>query len=174
MSTERRTDQQRRGPHARARRGFTLIELIAVIVVLSVLSGVVVQKLHNHSERARAAVIGYNLKLLRRAFIQYQIDHGAFPPDQNGGFMPPEMNAYLSNDVWSIQITSVGVYNWEGPPGWAGNEAIGVGSLVNIPANPTADPFWQAIDRQIDDGALTTGLFRWRSGDNRYQLRMYP
>lgn len=153
---------------------FTLIELIAVIVVLSILSAVAIQKYNDYSERARVSVISWNLKVLRRAFMQYWIDHGEFAPDQNGGLMPPEMNAYLSNDVWSTPIAGIGVYNWEGPPGWAGIEAIGVGSLVSVPADPTNDPFWRSIDRTIDDGVLTTGLFRWEPGSQRYQLRMNP
>lgn len=152
--------------------GFTLIELLAIIVVLAVLSGVAIPKYIDMAEEARATTIGANLKMIRRAMLQYRIDQGEYPPDQNGGIMPPEMDAYFSSDMWATQIQGVGVYNWEGPPGWAGIEAIGVGSLVSVPASPTTDLFWLKIDSRIDDGVLTTGFFQWEPGSQRYQFRM--
>ncbi|MBY0312809.1 MAG: prepilin-type N-terminal cleavage/methylation domain-containing protein [Phycisphaerales bacterium] len=156
----------------RPRQGFTLIELIVVIVVLAILSGVAIPKYIDYAESARVTAIAANLKMIQRAMLQYRVNHDAYPPDQNGGIMPPEMNTYFSSDTWATPIEGIGVYNWEGPPGWAGIEAIGVGSLVSVPANPTADAFWLKIDARIDDGDLTTGYFQWDSGSQRYQFRM--
>lgn len=153
-------------------KAFTLIEFIVIIVVLGILAGVAVPKYMDLSEQARVSAISANLKMIRRAIMQYRIDQGEYPPDQNGGIMPPEMNTYLANDVWATTIQGIGVYNWEGPPGWANNEAIGVGSLVTVPASPTTDPFWKKIDARIDDGNLATGYFRWDSGSGRYEFMM--
>ncbi len=153
-------------------RGFTLIELIVIIVVLAILSGVAIPKYIDYSERARVTAISANLKMIRRALLNYRMEKGDYPPDQLGGVMPPEMNEYFSSAVWATPIQGVGVYNWEGPPGWAGIEAIGVGSLVSVPSSPLTDPFWQKVDAQIDDGNLSTGFFRWDSGISRYQFRM--
>lgn len=154
----------------RLRNAFTLVELVAVIVILAVISVVAVPRFLDTSEKAKVTAIAANLKMIRRAIIEYQAVHGVFPPDQNGGIMPPELGAFLANDVWSYTITGIGVYNWEGPPGWANHEAIGIGSLVSVPVDPTADPFWLAIDRQIDDGVLITGYFRWDAGSTRYEF----
>ena len=152
------------------RAAFTLVELIAVMVIVGILAIVVAPRFIDSSERAKVAAISSNLKMIRRALIEYKAVHGAYPPDQNGGIMPPEMAQFIPNDIWAQAITGIGVYNWEGPPGWANHEGIGVGSLVSTPTSPTTDAFWAKIDAAIDDGALTTGYFRWESGAGRYEF----
>lgn len=156
------------------RRAFTLIELIAVIVVLAVLSAVAVPRYFDFSRDAQVSAIASSLKTIRRAFDQYRIDHGVFPPDQLGATMPPQMVPYFDNDAWSAAIAGVGVYNWDGPPSWDGSEAIGISALTNVPSSPTTDSFWRRIDAAIDDGNLTTGLFQWESGSQRYRLHIDP
>lgn len=169
--------KQARNGQAAARsgrsRGFTLIELIAIIVVLAVLSGVAIPRYIDMSERARLSSVAYTLKTVRRAIWQYRINEGAYPPDQNGGIMPPEMWNYLQSDVWRTAVPGVGRYNWEGPPGWATIEGLSVVPTA-APAAPLTDAFWVRIDQMIDDGNLSTGLFRWDAGSGRYLFSMEP
>lgn len=155
-------------------RAFTLIELITVIVVLAVLSALAVPRYFDFSRDAQVSAIATSLKTIRRGIVQYRLDYGSFPPDQLGATMPPELAPYFQNDAWSAAITGVGVYNWDGPPGWDGSEAIGISALTSMPSSPSTDPFWRRIDAAIDDGNLTTGLFQWESGSQRYRMYVDP
>jgi prepilin-type N-terminal cleavage/methylation domain-containing protein len=56
------------------RRGFTLIELIAVIVVLAVLAGVAVPRYFDYTDRARAAAVQGTLGNVRSALGNFYAD----------------------------------------------------------------------------------------------------
>lgn len=55
-------------------RGFTLVELIAVIVVLAILSGIAVPKYMDYSARARSAALQGALGGIRTGIAQYFAD----------------------------------------------------------------------------------------------------
>ncbi len=61
------------------RRGFTLIELVIVISVLAILSGVLVPRVANHMKSARDARRLADIKTIRNAIEQYYLDKGDFP-----------------------------------------------------------------------------------------------
>jgi type II secretion system protein G len=61
-------------------RGFTLIELVVVISILAILSGVLVPRVSSHLESARDARRLTDIKALRSAIEQYFLDRGSYPP----------------------------------------------------------------------------------------------
>jgi prepilin-type N-terminal cleavage/methylation domain-containing protein/prepilin-type processing-associated H-X9-DG protein len=67
-------------------RGFTLIELIVVVAVISLLLGLSISALRASRERARAAVCASNVRQLLLGLSSYEIENGRFPP----GFEMPD------------------------------------------------------------------------------------
>lgn len=65
------------------RRGFTLIELVVVVSILAILSGVLVPRVTNHMRAARDARRLADIKTVRTAIEQYYQDKGTYPA-QNG------------------------------------------------------------------------------------------
>jgi prepilin-type N-terminal cleavage/methylation domain-containing protein len=63
-----------RTPRSLAARAFTLIELIAVIVVLAILSGVAIPKYLDYSNRSRTAAVQGSLGNVRSAIGNYFAD----------------------------------------------------------------------------------------------------
>ncbi len=61
-------------------RGFTLIELVVVVSLLAILSGVLVPRVTTHMQSARDARRLADLKRVRNAIEQYQMDRGEYPP----------------------------------------------------------------------------------------------
>jgi len=61
-------------------RGFTLIELVVVISILAILSGVLVPRVTNHLKSARDARRLADIKAVRAAIEQYHIEKGTYPP----------------------------------------------------------------------------------------------
>ena len=61
------------------RRGFTLVELLVVIVVLAVLAAIVLPKFMDSSTRSRESALKSDLKLLRNAVATFQTDTGTYP-----------------------------------------------------------------------------------------------
>lgn len=68
----------------RSRRGFTLIELIVVIVVLGLLAGLVAPQIFGRVSEARAVTARTQIELLSAALDGYRLDNGAYPTTAQG------------------------------------------------------------------------------------------
>jgi len=63
----------------RNKLGFTLVELLVVIVVLAVLAAIVLPKFMNSSARSKESALKSDLKLVRNATSLFQADIGKYP-----------------------------------------------------------------------------------------------
>lgn len=63
----------------RNKLGFTLVELLVVIVVLAVLAAIVLPKFMNSSTRSKESALKSDLKLMRNAISLFQADTGKYP-----------------------------------------------------------------------------------------------
>lgn len=78
------------------RAGFTLIEIMIVMVILGLLSGLAVLKYIDLSRTAFAAKIAGEFTVVRLAAYNYEADHNdQWPGEQGPGMVPPEMLPYL-------------------------------------------------------------------------------
>ncbi|MDA3558242.1 type II secretion system major pseudopilin GspG [Acinetobacter sp. AOR15_HL] len=68
-------------PHS----GFTLIEVMVVIVILGVLAALIVPNVMGRSEKAKIDTTQITLKGVAGALDQYKLDNGHFPTMQEGG-----------------------------------------------------------------------------------------
>ena len=64
----------------RSQRGFTLIEVLVVMVIITILAGVSVAMYGNSMTRAREAVLKEDLKEMREAIDAYHSDKNKWPP----------------------------------------------------------------------------------------------
>jgi general secretion pathway protein G len=63
----------------RKERGFTLLELLAVVVIIGLLVGIAIPRYMNTIARAREAALKQNLHLMRSLIDQYFADKGHYP-----------------------------------------------------------------------------------------------
>ncbi len=68
----------------RATRGFTLIEILVVVVILGVLASVVVINVIPRTGEARATKAGADIATLRSALDNYKLDNFVFPTTAQG------------------------------------------------------------------------------------------
>jgi prepilin-type N-terminal cleavage/methylation domain-containing protein len=140
------------------RRGFTLIELIAVIVVLAILAGVAIPRYIDYSVRAAASADAATLKVLSRAVLAYHRDTSQWPADELWSTTPAVLQPYLSSQAFA-QTPALG-------GSWDYNNWIAAGWTppVNIAMMPPFATTFPAdrltrLDATIDDGNLATGSF---------------
>jgi len=65
--------------------GFTLIEVMVVIVILGVLAALIVPNVMGRGEKAKVDTSEITLKSVAGALDQYKMDNGKFPSMQDGG-----------------------------------------------------------------------------------------
>jgi general secretion pathway protein G len=66
------------------RAGFTLIELIVVIIVLGLLAGLVGPQIFGHVSEAKGTTARTQIELLAVALDNYRLDNGFYPTTEQG------------------------------------------------------------------------------------------
>jgi general secretion pathway protein G len=66
------------------RRGFTLLELVVVIIVLGLLAGLVAPQIIGRVSEARSTTAKTQIELLSVALDNYRLDNGSYPTTDQG------------------------------------------------------------------------------------------
>jgi general secretion pathway protein G len=98
---------------ARLRRGFTLIELMVVLVIIGVLAALIVPNVLDRTDDARATAAKADINNLVQALKLYKLDNQRYPSAEQGlealvkkptaGVVPPNWRTYLDKlpaDPW--------------------------------------------------------------------------
>ncbi len=80
--------------------GFTLIELILVMVILVILASIMVPGVSRYRDRANLAKVRTDVKNLETCLGAFQIDCGRFPTNDEG---------------LGVLVNDPGIPNWDGP-----------------------------------------------------------
>lgn len=65
-------------------RGFTLIELMVVIVILGILAGLIIPRIMGRPDEARSAKARLQIESLETALKLYKLDNGSYPTTEQG------------------------------------------------------------------------------------------
>ena len=74
----------RKEEEKRRRYGFTMVELMAVLIILGLLATLVVKKVATKVEQARITTTKANLKALHSSVNQFRMDTTRFPTEDEG------------------------------------------------------------------------------------------
>jgi general secretion pathway protein G len=66
------------------KNGFTMVELVAVLIILGLLATVVVKSFTGQVDRARVKTTKMSLKALHDAVLQFKLDTGQYPSEEDG------------------------------------------------------------------------------------------
>jgi general secretion pathway protein G len=75
----------------RFRKGFTLIEIMVVIIILGLLAAFVVPNVTGKSEEAKQKLVCIQMKSLNESLKMFKIDNGSYPTTEEG------LKALISN-----------------------------------------------------------------------------
>ena len=141
-----------RSAKAKSSAGFTLIELMVVIVIIGLLVGVTAPGYTRFVRNAKCARTVSEMRSLSSAFVAYQAVFGDLPPDSHLT-LPPGMDQFINPAIWANGTPICGTYNWEGP------DTYGYAAL-SIFNSPEPQETFEILDSLIDDGDLGLGRFQ--------------
>lgn len=70
--------------HPQPGRGFTLVEMLLVLVILSVLAAIVYPNMAHHSLESRIKATRVQIQAFRSALAMFELDNGHYPNGRNG------------------------------------------------------------------------------------------
>ena len=66
------------------RRGFTLIEIMVVMVILGILAGLIIPRIMGRPEEARRTKARIQIESIETALKLYRLDNGSYPTTEQG------------------------------------------------------------------------------------------
>jgi len=125
-------------------RGFTLLELLVVIVIIGLLAGYVAPRYFSQVGKSETQVARAQIDALEKALDQYRLENRRYPTSEEGlAAIGPFMKKAVPNDPWGrpyqyrapgtkgdFELFSLGR---DGRPGGAGEDAdVGLTQEVSL------------------------------------------
>ena len=129
--------------------GFTLVELMLVLVILGILAGLVLPKFAGRTEQAKNTAAVTQISTFKTALGAYEVDTGAYPSTQAGlralvaqpadtsGWRGPYLESDVPMDPWQHPY----VYEFPGKLNPSGYDIISMGPDGQL---GTADDIYNA------------------------------
>lgn len=105
----------------KAQQGFTLLELLVVLMIIALLAGFVGPKLFSNVDQAKEKTAMRQMHSFADALIQYRLDTGSYPSEQQGlsvlvekpsdvtNWNGPYLAQQIPQDPWGHE------YQWHNP-----------------------------------------------------------
>jgi general secretion pathway protein G len=114
--------------------GFTLLELLVVIVIIGLLAGYVAPRYFSQVGKSEVQVARAQIDALEKAVDQYRLDNRRYPTNEEGlAAVQPYLKKALPNDPWGRPYLyrtpgektdyEVVSYGRDGKPGGSGEDA---------------------------------------------------
>ena len=136
----------------RSQRGFTLVELLIVVMTLAILAAIVVPSFGDVPKETKQTAFINDLAVIVTACQLYHAKNGYYPDDASSGELPPGMDSWVRPNTWTRATPVGGVWDTE-------VSAVGV-HYTGDNGPDLGDAYFTEIDAFFDDGSLATGAFQ--------------
>jgi prepilin-type N-terminal cleavage/methylation domain-containing protein len=93
--------------------GFTVVEIMVVVVIISVLATVSVPALQRIQRKSKTTIIANDFRVFAAAFDTYAQEMGKWPAESAAGVFPTGMDQRIDKVQWQRKTPMGGQYNWD-------------------------------------------------------------
>lgn len=136
----------------RPARGFTLVEMMVVVVIVGLLAAIAIPTFVRLQRNAQDARFISDLRTFSEAFEAFAMKNGRWPANAGSGVVPAGMSGEFRDADWTGMNSLGGRWNWD-------YRYAGVTAGISTVGVKVDDGQMTAIDARIDDGNLGTGQF---------------
>lgn len=148
------------------RGGFTLVEIMVVVVIIGLLAAIAIPMWSNVRDRALVTTFTNDLRIFRDAMEVYILENGSYPSDGSTGTVPVELEEDIKESKFANGTPVGGEWDIE-------YNDNGVTSAVGVHISPWSDDtlaYLIKADEKIDDGDPDTGSFQRLANDRYYWI----
>ena len=148
-------------------RGFTLVEIIIVVLILGIVAGVAAPMVVNRFKEATCVAFAKELIVFVDAAELFHAETGEWPADSSSGKLPASnpFSNYVRVRQWVRPTPIGGDWDFENNDNGV-TAAVGVHFWSSSQILTTAE--FEHIDEMIDDGSAKTGSLRLFGSDRYY------
>ncbi|MDD0974708.1 type II secretion system major pseudopilin GspG [Pseudomonas fontis] len=140
-----------RSARARHQRGFTLIEIMVVVVILGILAAMVVPKVLDRPDQARATAARQDIAGLMQALKLYRLDNGSYPSQNQGLQVLAQKPAQAKAGTWRSYLDRLPNDPWGRPYHY-----------LNPGANGEIDVFSLGADGEGEGDGVNADIGSWQ------------
>lgn len=140
---------------SRDRLGFTIVELLVVLVLMSIVTRIALPTVHEARLRAHAAEALGDLRAVEAAARAYHADTGIWPAESSPGAVPPELAGYLPEGfAFTFDEYRLDWETWTLPEGLPSDPSPGV--LVGVSIVTDREALGLAVAELLGPGGWYT------------------
>lgn len=153
-----------------SRRGFTLVELVIVILIVGILGTVTVPKVINSTKDTAVQATLRDFDAIFDAAEFYKAQHGEYPSDTSSLNAPGDFKGYLPDRVFQKAPPIGGdSYVWVRASSGTGGSGEGI-VVIDASAKAISTEMALAIDKFYDDGNLGAGAVQLLNGGRSFAI----
>ncbi|MGB0370655.1 MAG: type II secretion system protein [Opitutales bacterium] len=146
--------------------GFTLIEIMIVVVTIGLLAAIAVPAFNKIRESSQASRVANDMRVFRDAIQAYSLSEGSLPEHTSGG-LAPEFVGWIGQGQWNEGSGFAnGVWEFYNP-----NDGSYIPEIVLDTPGAENSSLFQKVDATLDDGSAATGDITY---DDEYILLSLP
>jgi len=146
----------------KGRAGFTLVEIMVVVVIVGVLAALTTASFNRIRENSQFSVLMNDFRVFASGFQTYMLEFGSWPADRAPGILPPEVEGIIKRHDFESPTPVTGLYDWDPP--FNGSSPDQTKAWISVRDHNLSEAQIDKLLERFDDGQRDSGVLQVAAG----------